>query len=69
MKPGELWLNATCRGRGELVVSFEPMGRFTIPCSDVVQPSANQMTQANSGELTLSVTATEGVEWSLRAQQ
>jgi len=66
--PGELCVTVSCRGPGELEVTFNPMDNFAVPCGATVQFSKNQINLVKPHELKIVVSAPNTVRWSLRVQ-
>ncbi len=69
VQPGELWINANCKGTGDLVVRFDPLDELVFRCTDELLVTRNQLNLINARPLRLSVSAPANVEWSLRVQQ
>ncbi|GGO16388.1 hypothetical protein GCM10011576_29200 [Micromonospora parathelypteridis] len=68
---GTLWVSAVCRGTGSIDLSYEPLGRFEVPCTPAGIPhTLNQVEMYQSHELDVVVTDDAGDNiWSVLLQE
>jgi hypothetical protein len=69
-RKGSVVVAVTCLGSGTLRIDVSPIGSFDLPCGSYkVNRTLNQMDLEKAERLTLSVSSTPSVTWSMRVQQ
>lgn len=68
-KPGQLWINLNCRGKGSVAVEFAPLDRFTLACDSKVLVTRNQINLVKPHVLEITASAPATVEWAVRIEQ